>query len=172
MDDTSDPRADAGAPTPLADDDALTPLHPDHVKVLRIRTALLAVPFLIAAAVLEFAQLAPRTGMIAVPVVVIAAAMILRVPLRRYQARGYAMGHDRLRVVRGMLFRSDSVVPFGRIQHIDLDQGPIERGYGLATLTVHTAGTHNASVHLPGLAHADAVAMREAIRAHIRRETL
>jgi hypothetical protein len=44
--------------------------------------------------------------------------------------------------------------------------------YDLATLTVHTAGTHNASVRLPGLLNADAVAMREAIRAHIRRETV
>jgi len=37
---------------------------------------------------------------------------------------------------------------------------------------LHTAGTHNASVSLPGLAHADAVAMREDIRAHVKRETM
>ena len=44
--------------------------------------------------------------------------------------------------------------------------------FGLATLVVHTAGTHNASVALPGLAQADAASMRESIRAHIKRETL
>jgi len=82
------------------------------------------------------------------------------------------MGADRLRVVRGLLFRSDTVVPFGRVQHIDVDQGPLERYYGLATLTLHTAGSHNASVHLPGLLNEDAAAMREVIRAHIKRETL
>lgn len=158
---------------PLADDDdaALTPLHPDHVKVLRIQTVIAAVPFVVGAVVLEVAQLLPM-GVILGPVVLVAAALILRVPLRRYHAKGFHMGGDRLRVVRGLLFRSDTVVPFGRVQHIDLDQGPLERLYGLATLTVHTAGTHNASVHLPGLAHDDAVAMREAIRAHIRREML
>ena len=75
-------------------------------------------------------------------------------------------------MVRGLLFRSDTVVPFGRVQHIDVLQGPIERGYGLATLVLHTAGTHNASVTLPGLAHADAAAMREEIRAHVKRETM
>lgn len=161
-------------PTPPAapvEEAALTPLHPDHVKVLRIQTAIAAVPFVIGAGVLEFAELLPR-GLVIAPVVIVAALLILRVPLRRYHAKGYDMGADRLRVVRGLLFSSDTVVPFGRVQHIDLDQGPLERLYGLATLTVHTAGTHNASVHLPGLAHGDAVAMREAIRAHIRRETL
>lgn len=158
-------------PVAALDDAALTPLHPAHVKVLRIQTAIAAVPVVIGAGVLEFAELLPR-GVIIAPVLLVAAALILRVPLRRYHAKGYDMGVDRLRVVRGLLFSSDTVVPFGRVQHIDLAQGPLERLYGLATLTVHTAGTHNASVHLPGLGHDDAVAMREAIRAHIRRETL
>jgi hypothetical protein len=63
-------------------------------------------------------------------------------------------------------------VPFGRVQHIDVEKGPVERYYGLATLVLHTAGTHNASVSLPGLAEEDALAMREAIRAKIRRDTL
>lgn len=159
--------------SPVVDDEdeALTPLHPDHVKVLRIQACLATLPFLVAALVLESADLVPF-GAIFVPVAVLAGWFILRAPLRRYGAKGYVMGDDRLRVVRGLLFRSDSVVPFGRVQHIDLDQGPLERIYDLATLTVHTAGTHNASVRLPGLHNADAVAMREAIRAHIRREAV
>jgi membrane protein YdbS with pleckstrin-like domain len=64
------------------------------------------------------------------------------------------------------------VVPFGLVQHIDVHQGPLERVYGLATLVLHTAGTHNASVSLPGLGHGDAMAMREEIRAHVKHETM
>ena len=150
---------------------ALTPLHPNHVKLLRVQAALMAMPVTVAALVLEIAGLLP-TGAIIVPVLLSAAWVILRVPLRRHAARGYDMGSDRLRVVRGLWFHSDTVVPFGRVQHIDLSQRPLERAFGLATLTVHTAGTHNSSVSLPGLAQADAAAMREAIRAHIKRETL
>lgn len=152
-------------------EDTLTPLHPNHVKLLRIIALLAAVPFVIASLVLEVSRVLPA-GFFAVPVVLVAAFLVIRVPLRRYHARGYDMGDDRLRVVRGILFHSDTVVPFGRIQHIDVNQGPLQRFYGLATLTVHTAGTHNASVHLPGLGHEDAAAMRETIRAHIRRETI
>ena len=150
---------------------ALTPLHPNHVKLLRVQAAVMALPLTVAALVLESAGFVPR-GLVIVPVLLAAAWLILRVPLRRHAARGYDMGADRLRVVRGLWFHSDTVVPFGRVQHIDLSQRPLERAFGLATLTVHTAGTHNASVSLPGLAQADAAAMREAIRAHIKRETL
>ena len=165
--------ADAAEPSAarLGDDDALTPLHPNHVKILRILTTLFALPFVIGSLVLEISRILPA-GLFIVPVILAATFLILRVPLRRYHARGFAMGGDRLRVVRGLLFRSDTVVPFGRVQHIDVNQGPLARYYGLATLTLHTAGSHNASVHLPGLLNEDAMAMRETVRAHIKRETL
>lgn len=155
----------------MDESDALTPLHPNHVKAMRVATLLAAVPFVIGALVLEVAGLLP-TGVFIVPVLLAAALIVIRAPMRRYMARGYVMGEDRLRVVRGLWFRSDTVVPFGRVQHIDVHQGPIERAYGLATLTLHTAGSHNASVSLPGLADADARAMRETIRAQIRRDTM
>ena len=156
---------------PEHDDQALTKLHPNHVKVLRITAALVSIPFIIGALVLESAGFLP-TGIIIGPVVFLALAVIARVPLRRHMARGYAMSDDRLRVVRGILFRSDMVVPFGRVQHIDVNQGPLERFYNIATLTVHTAGTHNASVDLPGLGEDLAREMREEIRNHIKREAL
>ena len=152
-------------------DEALTPLHPNYVKLVRLGSMLAVLPLTIPVLVLESADLMPR-GVFAVPLLLAALYLIIRVPLRRYQARGYQLGADRLRVVRGLIFRSDSVVPFGRVQHIDVHQGPLERFYGLATLVVHTAGNHNASVSLPGLAHPDALAMREEIRAHVKRETL
>lgn len=155
----------------MDESDALTPLHPNHVKVMRVATMIAAVPFVIGALVLEVAGFLP-TGVFIVPVLLAALLIVIRVPLRRYAARGYVMGEDRLRVVRGLWFRSDTVVPFGRVQHIDVHQGPLERAYGLATLTLHTAGSHNASVSLPGLADADARAMRETIRAQIRRDTM
>ena len=153
------------------DGEALTPLHPNYVKVVRLGTMLLVLPFVIGALVLEFAGELPRGAFIA-PILLLALYLIIRAPLRRYHARGYQIGADRLRVVRGLIFRSDTVVPFGRVQHIDVHQGPIERAYGLGTLVVHTAGNHNASVSLPGLAHDDALAMREEIRAHVKRETM
>jgi membrane protein YdbS with pleckstrin-like domain len=169
--------APAFAPEPAALDDEgeLTKLHPGYAHALRLRTTLTAIPFLIGALVAEAAiadqALLPQ-GVIAGTVLVIALALIIRVPTTRYNARGYQISADRLRVVRGLLFRSDTVVPFGRVQHIDVHQGPLDRFFGIATLTLHTAGNHNASVSLPGLGEPLAREMREEIRAHIRRESL
>ncbi|HWK41926.1 MAG TPA: PH domain-containing protein [Croceibacterium sp.] len=151
----------------------LTPLHPNHVKALRLAAILAAIPPFIATLVIELAHVLPvPRGLALVPVLALLVWFVIRMPLRRHAARGYQMGADRLRVVRGLLWRKDTVVPFGRVQHIDVERGPIERYYGLATLVLHTAGTHNASVPLPGLAEADALEMREAIREKIRRDTL
>jgi membrane protein YdbS with pleckstrin-like domain len=145
----------------------LTPLDPDFVKLLRADAAIFAVFLLGIAALVE--ALAPiPSGLVLVPVLALCGWLVLVVPGRRYRRWGYAFGSDRLRVTRGFLFLHDSVVPLGRIQHIDVHQGPLMRRWGLARLTVHTAGNHGASVSLPGLKRPEAEAMREAIRAHIR----
>ncbi|QUL37429.1 PH domain-containing protein [Erythrobacter sp. JK5] len=171
---TATPASPAAAT--FADPDGeLTRVHPNYKSALRVRATITAIPFVIVALILETIfreQELLVSGAIAGPVLLIAIAFIIRLPSRRYTARGYAMSADRLRVVRGLLFRSDTVVPFGRVQHIDVDQGPIERFFDIATLTLHTAGSHNASVHLPGLQQDLARDMRETIRAHIRRESL
>ena len=159
------------APAPSTDEEPLTPLHPNHVKALRLSSAFTAVPVGIAALVGEGLGLLP-TGSVLVPVLAFLAWYVLRLPLRRHRVRGYHLGDDRLRVVKGLLIRRDTVVPFGRVQHIDVERGPIERLFGLATLILHTAGTHNASVSLAGLGEGDALVMREAIRAKIRRDVL
>jgi membrane protein YdbS with pleckstrin-like domain len=98
----------------------------------------------------------------------LAAAVV--VPRRRYRRWGYREGEDELEIRRGMLIRVRTIVPFGRVQHIDVAQGPVQRPFGLATLILHTAGTQGADVPLPGLLHADAEAMRDRIRAKIRQE--
>jgi membrane protein YdbS with pleckstrin-like domain len=151
------------------DEGSLTPLDPAYIKVLRIRAAITAVPISVGALVLESAEALPR-GAVILPVLLVAALVILRLPLRRWQARGYRLESDRLQVVAGMLFRRDTVVPFGRVQHIDVEQGPLERFYGLGTLVLHTAGNHNASVQLSGLRHGDAVGARDSIRDYVKRE--
>ena len=57
-----------------------------------------------------------------------------------------------------------TVVPFVRVQHIDVTRGPFDKMFGTASLVVHTAGTHNSIVTLPGLSPERAAEIREAIR--------
>lgn len=78
-----------------------------------------------------------------------------------YRHSSYRFSAEGLHLRRGVVWRSQVAVSRSRIQHTDVSQGPIERIYGLATLTVHTAGNHYAAIALPGLKHAEALAARD-----------
>jgi membrane protein YdbS with pleckstrin-like domain len=149
------------------DDQDLLPLDSAYRAVIRIQAALLLLPLLVVAFVLETVSPLP-TGLVVGAVLLLKIWLVGIAPSRRFSRWRYALGGDLLRIVHGYLFRQDTVVPLGRVQHIDVHQGPLMRRWDLATLTVHTAGNHGASVSLPGLKHADALAMRETIRAHIK----
>ena len=153
------------------DDSGLTAIDPRYIPATRIKYALLMLFPIVGGVMLEY-SIGGYPGAFLIPLFAVAAFIILRVPGRKYRQWGYHMAPGHIRIISGYLFNSDTIVPFGRIQHIDVDQGPIQRRYGLATLTLHTAGNHNSSVHLPGLAHDDALALRELIRAHIKRDML
>ena len=111
-----------------------------------------------------------KVGTIIGPALLFWITLILILPGRKFRRWGYEMGAEHLRVLRGYLFRADTIVPFNRVQHIDVTQGPVERHFGVSTLVVHTAGTHNSTVSLIGLEPDVAENMRETIKAHIRQE--
>lgn len=102
------------------------------------------------------------------PAAILALWLAVVSPIRAYAHAAYSCADNQLRVIGGVLFRHDTIVPFGRVQHIDIDQGPVMQMFDLAALTVHTAGEHAASVTVPGLAPAHAEELRQIIRAHIR----
>lgn len=66
-----------------------------------------------------------------------------------------------IEIKRGVIWRKVISVPRSRVQHTDVLQGPIERRFGLATLTIHTAGTADSSVRLGGLNHETASSIRD-----------
>src|SRR5664280_2273725 len=74
---------------------------------------------------------------------------------RRFHAWGYAEREDDLLVRRGVMFSRLSVVPYGRMQFIDVTAGPLERSFGLATVRLHTAAARSAA-RIPGLAREEA----------------
>ena len=58
---------------------------------------------------------------------------------RQVTAHAWAEGAEDLMVKKGRLFRSVTVVPYGRMQFVDVKAGPIDRAFGIATLQLHTA---------------------------------
>ncbi|HEV2817319.1 MAG TPA: PH domain-containing protein [Allosphingosinicella sp.] len=153
--------------------EAMQSLHPDQISVLRIRAVLASVAALIVGWVLDIGLLRQTpTPEYALPGVVLLAALyfVLIYPARRHRSWGYAEGEDELAIRSGILVQRRTIVPFGRVQHIDVAQGPIQRPWGIATLTLHTAGTRGAEVSLPGLEVGLAEEMRDRIRGKIRQD--
>ena len=160
---------DAGAAQQGVETPALTPLAPGYRTVIRIQMILSFLPLAVGAAVLAYIfDDWPWRGPLLGAFVGLLLAGVLLLPSRRFARWGYQLDAERLRVVRGYWFHVDTIVPFVRVQHIDVSQGPVERMCGVSTLTVHTAGTHNSVVALPGLEPERAAAMRDAIRDRIR----
>ena len=83
--------------------------------------------------------------------------------LRRWATTAWRLDARGLQVKRGRMFQREVLVPRSRVQHLDLERGPIERHYGLATIVVHTAGSRLQALRQSGLAEADAVALRDAL---------
>jgi membrane protein YdbS with pleckstrin-like domain len=82
-------------------------------------------------------------------------------PAREWRATGWRLDDKVLVTRRGVWFRVISLLPLNRLQHVDLHRGPLERMYGLASLVLHTAGTHAASLTIPGLDAAEAAHLRD-----------
>jgi hypothetical protein len=87
----------------------------------------------------------------------LAAELVVR---RRVRAWGYAERHDDLLVRRGVLFSRLSVVPYGRMQFVDVTAGPLERSLGLATVRMHTAAAAS-DARIPGLSREEAARLRD-----------
>ena len=81
---------------------------------------------------------------------------------RRFRSWGYAEREDDLLIRRGVLFARLSVVPYGRMQFIDVTAGPLERAFGLATVRLHTAAAAT-DARIPGLERDEAARLRDSL---------
>lgn len=151
-------------------DPPLLPVEPGYRHVLRIRLAIFWVPLAIAAIVADRLLLADSGvyGLPSIAAVAIALSSIALVPDRRYRRLRYRLTERMLHSVHGWMFHTDTLVPFVRVQHLDVTRGPLDKLFGTASLVVHTAGTHNSIVTVHGLAPDRAAEIRDTIREHVR----
>jgi membrane protein YdbS with pleckstrin-like domain len=142
-------------------DEGWTPVSPRLITARRI-TLLLA--YLLVAAVIVALVLIPAVPRW-IPAVVGVGAVVVLVWLwwligRRVRSFGYAERGDDLLVTSGILFRRLVIVPYGRMQLVDVKAGPIDRMLGVTTVQLHTAAaTTDASI--PGLVPDVAASLRD-----------
>lgn len=148
----------------------LLPLDPRQKSVLRLRAALfglIPVALLVVGDFFLSRELEWAAGIGTGIGILLYLFLVLVLPGRRYRRWGYYEGERGIRIASGLIVRRDTIVPYDRVQHIDVSRGPIERSFGVSTLTLHTAGSYNSTVDLPGLAIDEANRMRDEIRSYI-----
>ncbi|MEA2159594.1 MAG: uncharacterized protein QOD66_1974 [Solirubrobacteraceae bacterium] len=132
-----------------------------RLRVLRrCEVAATTLVSLIVAVGVALAVGAPGAAVVVVAAVLVAGSIADLVAGRRVRAWGYAERADDLLVRRGVMFRRMSVIPYGRMQYVEVTAGPFERAFGLATVQMHTAAAAS-DARIPGLPAAEAARLRD-----------
>lgn len=121
---------------------------------------IVAVPVLAGGSAIGVAAGGTAGGVLAACVVVVCAVVAGVFLRRRMRAWAYAERDDDLLVRRGVMIRRLSVIPYGRMQFVDVTAGPVERTFGLATVRMHTAAAAS-DARVPGLAAEEAALLRD-----------
>lgn len=162
--------APASLPPPSIADDVERPVDPRYVDLQKvigwIVTSVMSAGWLLGSGILFLVSDLPvwaNALLAALSALVIAAlAWMSQVwPAIEHRHMAYRVNERGIEIRRGVWWRSVVSVPRSRVQHTDVSQGPIERGFGLATLKIYTAGTEHAEVSLAGLDHATALVIRD-----------
>ena len=101
---------------------------------------------------------------IAVAAVIVASLAAFWFTRNRVRAWTYTEREDDLIVSRGVLVRRLSVVPYGRMQFVNVTAGPVERAFRLATVKLHTAAAAS-DARIPGLEREEAARLRDRLAA-------
>lgn len=138
-------------------------LHP-RVRLLWILSTVVQASVLVVVAFLidRFAFSLPQTVVAAAWVVLVVLGIVHSVAAHRIWR--FDLQDDALFLLRGVVTRTDTSVPYVRVQHVDTTRGPIERAVGLASVVVYTAGTRGADITIPGLRPERATELREQLR--------
>lgn len=166
MDETLPAPATTPAPVPL-DAGAMAgdvfPLHPRVRSLWRWQHALIALPFSLPP---TFIAIASDTWLL-LPAVALGALLLVRLldAWRERYVKSFrcVLLPDGLLVRRGVWWRSETFVPRARIQHTEVNQGPLDRRWDMASLSLHTAGTRLEHIVLPGLPRVIAEQLRDTL---------
>jgi membrane protein YdbS with pleckstrin-like domain len=141
-----------------------TPVSPKLATLRRLNAAIMAGLAAIAALLVLGLSLGWLYGVLAVVVIALLFGWGWILIGRNQRSWRYAEREDELLVSHGIMFRELVVVPYGRMQFVDVKAGPLERAYGMATVELHTA-TPATDAKIPGLHPDEAGRLRDRLSA-------
>lgn len=127
------------------------------------RVLLLAVAAIIVVALVVVDMILGLPGWVLVPLLVVGlVAVVLGWLLIDRNARswGYAERDEDLYIKHGVMFRKLVVVPYGRMQFVDVNAGPLEQAFSIASVHLHTASPAT-NARIPGLRKDEAARLRD-----------
>lgn len=128
-----------------------------HRTLVLVLTACFALAALV---VFELVLHQAALALLALGVAAVAAGAGWVMAARHQRAWGYAERAEDLFVTSGVMVRQLVAVPYGRMQFVDVSAGPLDRAFGIATVTLHTA-TPATDAKIPGLPPAEAARLRD-----------
>ncbi len=88
----------------------------------------------------------------------------------KFRKKGYAVRERDIIYKSGLWWRKKIIIPFNRIQHCEVQQGPFSKIFGLRSLTVFTAGGGNSDLKIAGIPENQAEDLKEFILSKITSE--
>lgn len=159
------------ASLPRAEEIDLKRIEPSYWKVLQLSWLISNLILLTAAAAAVFfikkLHSVPLIALIA-GVLILWAASRYWLLQRSFARKAYAIREKDVIYRTGYIIRKLHVCPFNRIQHCSVHSGLLERQYGLASLSLFTAGSEGSDLRIPGLKEETAAAIREFIMQKIK----
>lgn len=136
-----------------------TPVSPKLTTVRFIGTSITVVVLAVPLLVLALLVSTWWTWTILLVWLVLAAWMLLLIP-RQVRSWGYAEREADLLIKHGVMFKELVVVPYGRMQFVDVQAGPVDRAFDLSKVQLHTASS-GTDAAIPGLHPEEAARLRD-----------
>jgi len=141
-----------------------------YLSVLLINIFLIFVPTLIGLVVLinlKLEEVIPEYTWLFYLVYFFVFAFIITTFCIGFSKRKYALREKDVSYKKGILLKKMTTVPFSRIQHVEINEGPISRLFKLASLSVFTAGDSSDDLEISGIQKTEALRIKEFISSKI-----
>jgi len=131
-------------------------------RAMRIRTSLIDPPLIFTIAAIIVGVASGKWWISGVIWAIAAVIVIIRLGFvtRSWRSWGYVEREDDLYITHGVMFRNLIAVPYGRMQLVEVESGPLERAFGLASVTLKTASPETGA-RIPGLTPEEATRLRD-----------
>lgn len=154
----------SSAELPTIEEIPFQPLEKDYLLVERISAAItFTVILLIAIALFYFIEsLQETTTMLSAGVVLLIIFSLSFISTTiSFKYSGYALREKDVLFKSGWIVRKIRIVMLNRIQHVSVQSGPIERKYGLSSVSIYTAGSSQADFTISGISEETALKIKQ-----------